>query len=130
MKKYILAALMASTLIGCATKDDGLGDQLVQFRAERKFYDLANLRCHELVNQQFHQQLFGEGHLEGPARLEAVNSARAEHAVCTKTHEQKAAELWEKQTPEVHAFYDSKRPGIHAQIDKVNAEAKSWLVKK
>ena len=127
MKHYLVAALVASTLIGCAAKEDGLGQQLAKFRAARNIYDRAYVRCIELVNTKYHQQLYGEGHLEGRARLEAVNATRFDYALCKKGFNDKAQALWEEQSPEVHAFYKAKRPAIHKDIEQINREATQWL---
>lgn len=128
MKHYLVSALVASTLIGCAAKEDGLGQQLAQFRATRNVYDRAYVRCIELVNNKYHHQLFGDKPLEGAARLEAVNSTRFDYARCKKGFEDKAQALWEAQSPEVRDFYIKQRPDLHKRSEQVNREAAQWLI--
>lgn len=128
MKFYLVAALVASsTMIGCASQKDTLGEQLAQFRASRHIYDRAYVRCNELVNEKYRQRIYGAGNLEGPDRLEAINSARLDHDLCTKHFQDKASALWKAQSPEVHAFYDAKRPTLHKEMKQVNDEAEKWL---
>ncbi|MBX8459412.1 hypothetical protein K5E19_02950 [Enterobacter sp. RIT637] len=123
MKRYVIAALVVATPVGCAVKKhDTLGDELSQFRNTRSLYSKAFQRCDYLVTEKYHSRLYGLTPLEGAERREVEAAARAEHAICATNYERKSADLWEAQSPEVHAFYEKRRDELHKEQRAINAE--------
>ncbi|MEB5750707.1 hypothetical protein MXF13_12565 [Leclercia adecarboxylata] len=124
MKRYVIAALVAATLVGCAVKQhDTLGDELSQFRTTRSLYNKALLRCNYLVTEKYQGSLYGLTSLEGAERREVEAAARADHATCESNFQRKSAALWEEQSPEVHAFYEQRRAELNKEFEQVKAEA-------
>lgn len=125
MKRYVIAALVAATLVGCAVQQhDTLGEELAQFRATRKVYDRANLRCHQLVTEKYHSRLYGLTQVEGEERRALEATADVDNATCKANYERKTMALWEAQSPAVHAFYEKRRAEIHKELSRIEAEAK------
>lgn len=124
MKRYVISALVAVTLAGCAVQQrDTLGDELAQFRATRQIYARANLRCQQLVTEKYHGRLYGLTPVEGSGRQEIESAANNDRAACTVNYERKSAALWNEQSPEVHAFYAKRRAELRKEIVQVEAEA-------
>lgn len=124
MKRYVIAALVAATLVGCAVKHhDTLGDELSQFRTTRSLYNKALLRCNYLITEKYQCCLYGLTPLEGAERREVEAAARADHATCESHYKLKANALWEAQSPEVHAFYEKRRAELNKEQRVINAEA-------
>ncbi|EMF0717952.1 hypothetical protein V2E67_002129 [Citrobacter freundii] len=125
MKKIILStvALAALTLSAHEAMADSVNDQVATFRAERHFIDRAYIRCNERVAEKYRSQLYGLNAVNGNARKPVEAAADAEREVCKVNHTRKATALFDKQSPEVHAFYKQRSAELKAEANKIDEEA-------
>lgn len=125
MKKMIIcAAALAGLGFGAQRALAGsVNDQVEAFRAERHILDGALVRCNELVAEKYQSQLYGLNAVSGEARKPIEVAANAASESCKVEWARKAQALFDKQSPEVKAFYKQRSEELKAQSVKVDGEA-------
>lgn len=124
--KYLAIAAAASLLVGCTVhqQDDNLNAQIATFRETRQTYNEGLLHCRYLVEKKYHEQLFGAGNLEGPARDAAVKASSSEYRTCSEHYTAKMETLWHSQPPAVKAYYEQRRAEMSKKYIAAIAESK------
>lgn len=125
MKKILIVAVALASLSFGAQQAlaDSVTDQVETFRTERHTLDRALIRCNELVAEKYHTQLYGLNAVNGEARKSIEAATDADRATCKANWTRKASALFDKQSPEVKAFYKQRTEELKAEDAKVSAEA-------
>lgn len=102
---------------------DSITDQVETFRAERLLLDRALVRCNEIVADKFRSQLYGLNAVNGEARKPIEAAANTERNACKANWSRKASALYDKQSQEVHAYYNQRSAMLKAEKYKIDEEA-------
>ncbi|EKS5495583.1 hypothetical protein QB888_003109 [Escherichia coli] len=119
----VISGALLMTLSAPQVMAESVNDQVAAFRAERNFIDRAYNRCNELVAQKYRDQLYGPNAVNGEKRKPIEAALENEWSVCKANHTRKASTLYEKQSPEVHAFYAQRSSTLKKDAIAIDKEA-------